>query len=229
MNLINKFFYGQLGAAPESTTAGYLPYLGVAAGMVTGVVSKPLASLKDRLLCRTAFQNFPALKAINGFKQWEIKNCALLTPLLPLAAQLTCDTVKSDGAGVIARLKDAVQKVTPHQKASLILVLTLGLTNSLYARAIGLSTENFDSSGHIMLKTLLAHLLACNLDSIGQRGGTVLKTITAFYGSLYAFTDAVLIHNSANFCHTAYEAVAGLEWGAGILSLFRHRVGALFA
>jgi hypothetical protein len=221
-------------ATPKSTLtkiAEKAPGLGVVAGMATGLLGRVLApdfsgigSLvadKSKELCRKAFAGMPLLKAINGLKQWEIKNFALLTPLIPLATKIISDAVRSnDPKNIFAKLWDATKSnLTKEQAVMLALIVTLGLTSGVYAPLLGITSESFDASGHMMLKTLLSHFLSLSLGSIAEKGGRVTQAAAAVFGSLYAFTDSVLVHNTMRACHTAYEAVAGLGWGLGIIDL----------
>ena len=209
---------------PTSSPLRYIPYAGIAGGVVTGIASRVLdldLLGKSKELCRSAFSDAPLLRAINGVKQWEIKNLSLLTPLLPIAAKIVYDAVRSNKSdGILTRLKKATGKnLTKDQLITLAFIATLGLTSGYYAPYLGISANEFDASGHMMLKTLMAHLASIHLNEIARGRGWATKGLVAGFAGLSAFTDGVLVHNTTRACHTVLEALAGVAWGAGIIRL----------
>ncbi|MBI5272552.1 MAG: hypothetical protein HY861_01040 [Chlamydiia bacterium] len=202
----------------------HLPFSGIAAGVLTGIYSRftdpaitsPLFE-KNQDLCRAAFPDHWVFKAVNTMKQWELKTCALLTPILPLAIQVCYDTVASKKPKITSRLYSAYQNISRDQIISLVAVVTLGLTHGMYASSLGITSKTFDASGHLMLKVALASLLSSYLKA--ARGNKITKTAAYALGCLYALTDGVLIHNTVKACHTPAESAAGIGWGLGILAL----------
>lgn len=211
-------------APQKSLLVQYIPFAGLAAGMASGLASRLtdsglLSSFgeKSKELCRKAFANAPFLRGINGLKQLEIKHFALLTPLLPLAAKIIADAVRSGNPnGIIAKLKEAAgRNLTRAQLISLALIATGMLCNTVSSRLFG----TFDASGHMMLKTLLAQFLSLALSQATEAGGAIARAAAGTFGALYAATDAVLVHNTMHACHTVAETAAGAFLGLGILGL----------
>ncbi len=202
----------------------YLPFMGLLGGMISGIDARlsdtgalRYLSSKSKELCRSGFSD-PLLKEVNDFKQWEIKNLSLLTAALPMVVKILVDAVRSGNpGGVLTRLQEATKNnLTKEQVIALALIVTLGLGNRLYAPHLGLSSETFDASGHVMLKTLLAEFLSLSITQGKLLGESSLARAYALINSLM---DGVLIHNTVRACHTVSEAVAGLGWGLGIVGL----------
>ena len=201
-----------------------LPAIGIIGGVATGVASRILRSAglslleKSKKVCKLGFSGVPILQTINQLKQWEIKNCALLTPLLPLAVKIIYDAARSNNPnGIYAKLKEATgNNLSKEQLYSLIMIATLGLGSGIYGPMLGLNPASFDASGHMMLKIILADFLADSLGQLASKGGKLTQAMAAVYGALYAFTDAVLICNTVKACHTIPEIIGGIVWGISI-------------
>jgi hypothetical protein len=213
----------------ESPFWDWLPYAGIGIGAVTGIgkriVEHSGSSLADFFTskassaCKQAFARFPILQAINSFKQLEVKYFALATPLLPLACQIAIDAAKDKThKGLLARVQAAFKKnFTLEQGVYLASFALLGLTGSAYCSGLGMCVKGgFDPSGHMMIKTLCATILAKGSAAIANKEN---RNVRHAFNALYAITDAVLIHNTVSSCHTLAEAVAGLAWGLGIVSI----------
>lgn len=213
-----------LQAPQKSRLIQSIPFAGLAAGMATGLYSRltdpgVLSAFgeKSKTLCRNAFANTPFLRGINALKQLEIKQFALLTPLLPLAAKIIADAVRSGNPnGILAKLKESAgRNLTRAQLAALALVGAGMLCNAASSRLFG----SFDASGHMMLKTLTAQFLSLALSQAAEGGGRLAQAAAGAFGALYATTDAVLVHNTMHACHTVAETAAGAGLGLGLLGL----------
>lgn len=207
-----------------------LPFSGVGLGMITATVGRLLHGSGDTVLsvlgekskdlCRQGFPGSSLLQTVNGFKQWEIKKLAILTPILPsLVGAVARIASPKDNETFVERVKNGFKEnFSKTQVVSLTTFAALGLTNSLYAHALGLSSGTFDASGHVMLKTVLAHVLSETLQTVANKGRKAAGRGAAFT-ALYALTDAVLMHQTARICHSTAEIAAGLGWGLSIVGI----------
>lgn len=217
-------------AKVNQTVLKTLPFAGVGLGIITATAGRLLHGSgetvlsvlgeKSKDLCTQGFAGSSLLQAVNSFKQWEIKKLALLTPLLPsLVGTVARIASPQENETFVERVQNGFKEnFSKTQAVSLATFAALGLTHSLYAHALGLSSGTFDASGHVMLKTVLAHVLSETLQTVAKKGRTAAGNSAAFT-ALYALTDTVLMHQTARICHSTKEIIAGLGWGASIVGL----------
>lgn len=200
------------------------PYMGIAHGVISAVAqrysdNRPLDLKQDKKLCYSAFSGYPVLRGINAFKQWEIKNLSLLTPfLIPFSIQVAFDAVceKSDEK-LLSRVQTAIRRnLTLEQMTDLAAISAFGLIK-VYQPSDFLP-EDFDASGHMMLKVSLAFLTSKTIAVLSTRGNHGLRNLCF---AVNALADAVLVYNTVNNCHTVSEVAAGAAWGLGILGISR--------
>jgi hypothetical protein len=149
------------------------------------------------------------LPALNSLKQWELKNFALLSLLIPFSINLIANAIKSGKRGVAQQfsLKNAVYYTT---------LFGFSLGNALYSRQLGLtSSTGFDSSGHVMLKTVTALAMGSALATTATHS----RILSGLLGAVYALSDGVFLKNTLTYCHTRDESIAGLVWGATIIAI----------
>lgn len=202
----------------ETSHLDWLPYAGIGIGTVTGIAGRFInqTGLFTKNCAATTAASSGIFSAINDWKQFEIKNFALATPLIPLVSQIAVDAAKDkSGKGIVARVAGAVKKnFTLEQGVYLAAFFAFGLTGSSYCHAAGMcSKSGFDTSGHMMLKTLCATILSKGATAIAKKEN---RTWRHAFNAAYAATDAVLIHNTVAHCHTVPEALAGIAWGLAI-------------
>jgi hypothetical protein len=216
----------------------FVPFAGIGLGTITGLMNRFFSassirvalSEKNRQVCRNAFSGLPWLPAINGFKQWEIKNIALAAPLIPVVYQIASDIFHNPGKQQIcARISTAIRNnVSLEQAVYLTSVAALSLTGTMYCRALGACSTAFDPSGHMMLKIAVAGMLSNVVASTAHRKKS---RWTQLFCSVVAAMDAVLIHNTVRSCHTLAETIFGLAWGVGIVGgakYFSHKLSQRF-
>lgn len=210
----------------------YFPPTAVGLAALTGVASRfadklpsswteitETLAIKNSTDCKAGFSS-NALQTVNHFKQWEIKNFALLIPFIPILVNLVSKTLSERNPeegirGISQKFVKAVKnQVSVEQAVFLTTIVTLGLLGPTYGRTTGLTTKAFDSSGHFMLKGVLAAFLAKTLDTTSWLG--------IAFSLLYGLSDFVLLHKTSTACHTAWETFAGLGWGAGIYGVGRY-------
>lgn len=146
-----------------------IPLVGVGAGAIAGIAAKAWEGAffthQDKSICKQSFSNIPVLQAINNAKQWEVKRASPLTPLALLGIQCVTDAIRAPSdRPFIERLKTEVKKLCTADNAIYgVAIALLGLTSQKYAPLIGLQKDDFDASGHFMLKTLWSIFTARNL------------------------------------------------------------------
>lgn len=217
----------RVSESQKNSYTRWIPYAGIALGTATGVLQRAVNasdlssffSDKCSSACRNAFSGSSFLKGVNHFKQWEIKNFALLTPLIPLALKIGYDVANDKrGKGLKAWIAKAAKK-------NLRLGVHLGtaalfsLTGTSYCSSLGMCTKTgFDLSGHLMMKTAAASILD-QLIRAEKESRPLSRKLQVLYTSAYALSDAVLIHATVASCHTLSEVIAGAAWGLGIVAL----------
>lgn len=220
---------------PSLSPISCLSFGGMALGIVTGFAAKWLQSKsnlagKNLHLCRLGFTNHSVLQAMNALKQFETKTFAFGIPLLLVGGQIAIHAVsKASKEGISRRFKEAVQLYFPYErKIEAFVLAALSLSNPFYSTTLGLSKKGgFDSSGHVMLKTVLSFFGLRNLSTVARAGGVAVKAFSYLVSSLNMLMDAVFIHHTVSVCHTEKEIMAGLVWGLSI-SLMAKQVAALF-
>ena len=225
--------------SPLSDAAPYFPMAAIGASVLAGIASRfadklpsdisevqALLDLKNKAACRAGFSS-NVLQGVNSFKQWELKNFALLTPLIPILIKITADALfkREPGEGIIGLAKkfveDTKNQVTVEEGIFLATIITLSLLNPVYGRTLGLTTKGFDSSGHLMLKGSLALFLTHTLKMIKENSGKTLTGLALAFGVLYGASDFIFLYNTSAICHTASELLAGIGWAAGVYSIGR--------
>ena len=199
------------------------PYMGIAHGVISALAQRYSDNwslgLKDKKLCSTAFSGYPVLKGLNAFKQWEIKHLSLLTPfLIPFSIQVGLDAVceKSDEK-LLSRVQTAIRRnLTLEQMTDLAAISVFGLIKVYQPNDF--LPEEFDASGHMMLKVSLASLASKTISVLSTRGNHGLRNLCF---AVNAVADAALVYNTVTNCHTVPEVVAGVAWGFGILGISR--------
>lgn len=99
-------------------------------------------------------------------------------------------------------------------------LITLSLVTSRYREALWLGSKygfdryGFESSGHFMLKTVLAPIVGATLSQMGRTN----PPLAAFGATVYTITDAIFLRNTAHVYHTAAEVIAGYLWGRVIIT-----------
>lgn len=210
------------------------PTLGIIGGVGAGIASRILSNgpsffEKSRQICEQGFSPL-FWKTILQWKNWEIKNCALLTPLLPFAMKIIYDAARSNNPnGIYAKLKEAsMNNLSMKQAASLMTILG-GLSLVLFENMIGPSASAFMTGPdllniHLILKIFLADFLGENLGNLASRGGKLTKAMAAMYGTLYAFTDAVLICNNVKACHTIHATTAAIGLAIAVKTFMKNSI-----
>lgn len=223
-----------------------LPYLGVAIGLGAGLSSRGSFSYVSKVDCKNGFFDSPFLQAINEGKQWEIKNMAYLTPFLVPAffhwkkhfdriewgffkdKIVQVITTKGSLEGESNSGKFCVKGIEAFFKAFTKRIvytgslLILGLGNPIYTLASRILFRGFDLSGHFLMKTVSAALLSQELHSLGKTKSKKKQIALLGYAACFAFSDAVLLYNTAARCHTVAEVFFGLGAGISIVRLAKH-------
>lgn len=208
--------------------AGLLPYVGVAAGIVLGSLHRHVNDIGfyHKANCR----NIPGLRfsALNTLKQLETKHFVLLTPLAILAYNVGRDyfSKKREERSIVETIK---RQFTLKDAAYFGIAATLAITNSLYAKPLGLDVPSYDvpwkpgahvepmsgyaTSGHLMMKVVLAPLMSHLFSKVvpGPLGLAAAGT--------YAFTDALFVYKTNYFCHNQHEMLVGVVQGCAILAM----------
>lgn len=175
-----------------------LPFAGLFIGLLTGLFTRELGfSEKDPTLSQ-----FFTFQWLNEMKQIEIKNFALLIPLLPLVLKILWD-LRQDA------IKEAFRKAFTRELLIYLAAVFAAMLFAAYARPW---FSGFDPSAHVLLKFQLAALTQKVLQTFSKLAS--FRTLFLF-SALYSLSDAALIHNTASYCHTLLELLAGL--GIGVL------------
>ncbi|MBS0607102.1 MAG: hypothetical protein JSR57_09140 [Verrucomicrobia bacterium] len=181
-----------------------LPYLGVAVGIVSGIWARHAASdwEKDFPSCCQGFQS-NALQTINQWKHWEVITFNFL--FTPRTIVLLKDIISLNS---VNRVQQAFKRIS---KEEVVAASILVFGNILwYAGALDWmgSEKDFDISGHVIVKTGTSYFATKTLQALKDQNRS--KVLIFALSSLLAFTDAVLLHNTARFCHSGEEVVAGV-------------------
>ena len=161
---------------------------------------------------------FLVLGGLNQIKQFEYKTFAPLSLTIPLIFNFIREVRQQPEDNTLAqKVTQTIKKqfLSP-QFVSLSIMTLIALAKPLYAERLGLVTKGgFDASGHSMLKTVLSMGMGMVL------GKTTLTNpiFATMYATAYAATDALFLYNTAYFCHTVSETLAGAAWAGSILIL----------
>lgn len=171
-------------------------------------------------------------KSIVAFKQWEIKNFALMTFFAPKVFAKSAELVPELKANIAANghvstfktyandaYKDFQKRCADpvYQSKAGFVALSIGaaLLTTPFERRLGLRTDNFDASGHFRLKTTLGIAAPVSLDLAPtfstDKGKKVAQTLLA----INYLTDAMLLAETAMYHHTPAEVLAGTAAGLG--------------
>lgn len=153
------------------------------AGLLTGLLRKAAKfsdfSFKDMSVCMTPLP-IALLDKINQLKQLELKSTGFY--FVPLILNIVTGNIFTTDHKII----DA---------ASLKMVVTILIKN--FEKQIGLSLEEFDTSGHTIRRGALSFILDDFLASSNPLGKCAIL--------LYSLTDAIQCHQTAYACHTTAE------------------------
>jgi hypothetical protein len=209
----------------------YLPFAGVFAGSLTGMVANYLTTnsyfgkLKGQCNIKLDGSFF---NTINNFKQKEIKYFSLITPFVPLIGKVAYTTYLqkhkitkiTDLTHVISQEVKQVSSTEVLSSASLIAVTMLTNSMLLYSRNQLYQNDyylkNFDPSGHVMLKTALAIALSASMDAIFKTAHPQQALLSTLFASVIAASDAVLMYNTSACHHSVAEVIAGAIILAGL-------------
>lgn len=183
------------------------------------------------------------LTTINKVKQKEISTFALATPFIPLIVP----TVELISKSITQRDqkkpfyisiphnigKELVQipiSRIAHQSALVIgsLVMNTGLTLLSRSPASPMHAfhdngSNFDVSGHVILKIALSTCLVNSLESARKTAGKTQALAWAAFAAGVAASDAVMMYNTGENCHTVAEVLAGVA-AAGIVHVAASKI-----
>ena len=192
----------------------YLPYAGVAAGAVSGLAGRYLSSDWDKSFpsCIKGFIGSSILQTINEWKHWEVTTNNFL--FCPRNFLFLKDLILPDYEvdGVLDRIQKAFGKIS---KEEIVAASVLIAGNCLwYGGALDLIVDEdaMDMSGHVMVKMGLAYLNSKTLQAAMEQGASKASALALF--TLTALTDAVLLHNTARYCHSATEIAVGAATAA---------------
>ncbi len=214
----------------SSSIASKLPFIGIGLGLGLSLMMRTIHQIPASAKC-FKYRDF-IFKGVNSLKQNEIKNFALLSALIPLTYNMIQDVRGQKERSLFQKIKTAAtRQFLTKEFAFFSIVSTLALLNPLYAKPLGLSngllnrktkfgtcfphTRDFDSSGHVMIKTVMAQIMS----NIIAKTSLTNTTFAALFSLGYAATDAVFMYNTAYLCHKVSETLAGLAWAGAIIGI----------
>ena len=197
-----------------------IPFAGIALGMLGGIMNRCIQGVPSDFKyesCRAATPHM-VLPGLNRLKQLELKFFSLFSATVPLTYNFI-QAVRKEPKDLpfVERVTHAVKKqICSKEFVFTSVLMALSLSNAMYSPSLRLTQKGgFDSSGHAMMKTVLAAVMA---SAVGNTFPSTPYLGTAFTVA-YAATDAIFLYNAARFCHTVAETGAGVLWGMGIIAL----------
>jgi len=76
--------------------------------------------------------------------------------------------------------------------------------------------SNFDVSGHVILKMTLASCLVNSLNATQSSAGKTQAATCAIFAGIVAATDAIMMYNTGQNCHTVAEVLTGFAAASAV-------------
>ena len=153
------------------------------------------------------------LESMNSFRQMLIKRCAFAPAFFPFLINVYDEFNEAPQDSSNLRVQKVMKKYfTDENLVYSFFLIGLALSHPIYAEPLGLQSEDFDASGHLMLQYLVSGLVAKSVYTLSEKRPKLANA----YELLYLFSDTVFIGKTIMDCHTPFESVVGHIWGRAI-------------